>query len=90
MTGSLGSLVAGPVLTATSSWHVVTIALSSSQQSEVKAGDAVSITLPDGALVAARPPAEAYLTRDLPAAKEYLMQLSLEFTALAPTDPYLP
>jgi multidrug efflux pump subunit AcrA (membrane-fusion protein) len=36
------------VLTATSDRHVVTIQLDASQQSEVKAGDTVSITLPDG------------------------------------------
>jgi multidrug efflux pump subunit AcrA (membrane-fusion protein) len=36
------------VLTATSDRHVVTIPLDASQQSEVKAGDRVSITLPDG------------------------------------------
>ena len=48
VTGSLGGPAAGPVLTATSTQHVVTIALDASQQSEVKAGDAVSITLPDG------------------------------------------
>jgi hypothetical protein len=39
---------AGAVLTATSDRHGVTIALDASQQSEVRAGDAVSITLPDG------------------------------------------
>jgi hypothetical protein len=38
----------GPVLTATSDRHVVTIALDVSYESEVKAGDAVSVTLPDG------------------------------------------
>ena len=47
--GSLGSPASGPVLTATSDRHVVMIALDASQQSEVKAGDKVSITLPDGA-----------------------------------------
>jgi multidrug efflux pump subunit AcrA (membrane-fusion protein) len=36
------------VLTATSDRHVVTIPLDVSMQSEVKAGDTVSITLPDG------------------------------------------
>jgi hypothetical protein len=49
VTGSLGAPAAGPVLAATSDQHVVTIALSSAQESEVAAGDAVSITLPDGA-----------------------------------------
>jgi hypothetical protein len=48
VTGSLGSPAAGPVLTATSDRHVVTIPLDASQQSEVKAGDTVSTTLPDG------------------------------------------
>jgi peptidoglycan hydrolase-like protein with peptidoglycan-binding domain len=47
-TGSLGGPASGPVLTATSDRHVVTIPLDASQQSEVKAGDTVSITLPDG------------------------------------------
>jgi hypothetical protein len=48
VTGSLGGPASGPVLTATSDQHVVTIALDAAQQSEVKAGDAVGITLPDG------------------------------------------
>ena len=48
VTGSLGGPASGPVLTATSDRHVVTIQLDASQQSEVKAGDTVSITLPDG------------------------------------------
>lgn len=48
VTGSLGGSANGPVLTATSDRHVVTIPLDASDQSEVKAGDAVSITLPDG------------------------------------------
>jgi hypothetical protein len=48
VTGSLGGPASGPVLTATSDRHVVTIPLDASQQSEVKAGDAVSITLPGG------------------------------------------
>jgi multidrug efflux pump subunit AcrA (membrane-fusion protein) len=47
--GSLGSPAGGPVLTATSDQHVVTIPLSTAQESEVAVGDAVSITLPDGA-----------------------------------------
>jgi hypothetical protein len=46
--GSLGGQASGPVLTATSDRHQVTIALDASQQGEVKAGDAVSVTLPDG------------------------------------------
>ena len=49
VTGSLGGPAAGPVLAATSDRQVVTIPLDVSDQSEVKAGDAVSITLPDGA-----------------------------------------
>ena len=48
VTGSLGGPASGPVLAATSDRHVVTIPLDASQQSEVKAGDTVSITLPDG------------------------------------------
>ena len=48
VTGSLGGPASGPVLTATSDRHVVTIALDASQQSEVKAGDKVTVTLPDG------------------------------------------
>ena len=47
--GSLGGPATGPVLAATSDQHVVTIALSTAQQSEVAAGDAVTVTLPDGA-----------------------------------------
>jgi hypothetical protein len=50
VTGSLGGQASGPVLSATSDRHVVTINLDASQQSEVKAGDAVSVTLPDGAI----------------------------------------
>jgi multidrug efflux pump subunit AcrA (membrane-fusion protein) len=48
VTGSLGSPASGHVLTATSDERVVTIALDTSQESEVKAGDTVSVTLPDG------------------------------------------
>jgi hypothetical protein len=47
VTGSLGGPASGPVLTATSDRHVVTIPLDASQQSEVKAGDRVTVTLPD-------------------------------------------
>lgn len=47
-TGRLGGTAAGPVLTATSDRHVVTIPLDASAQSEVKAGDPVTVTLPDG------------------------------------------
>jgi hypothetical protein len=48
VTGSLGGPASGPVLAATSDEHVVMIPLDVSQESEVRAGDAVSITLPDG------------------------------------------
>ena len=48
VTGSLGGPASGPVLTATSDRHVVTVPLDASQQSEVKAGDRVTVTLPDG------------------------------------------
>jgi multidrug efflux pump subunit AcrA (membrane-fusion protein) len=49
VSGSLGSPAAGPVLQATSSVHMVMVALDVSQESEVRLGDAVSVTLPDGA-----------------------------------------
>jgi hypothetical protein len=48
VTGGLGGPASGPVLAATSGRHVVTVGLSTSMESEVKAGDAVSVTLPDG------------------------------------------
>jgi hypothetical protein len=48
VTGSLGGPASGPVLAATSGRHVVTIPLDVSMQSQVRAGDTVSITLPDG------------------------------------------
>ena len=48
VTGNLGGPASGPVLAATSDRHVVTIPLDASQQSEVKAGDTVTVTLPDG------------------------------------------
>jgi hypothetical protein len=48
VTGSLGGSANGLVLAATSDRHVVTIPLSTSQQSEVAVGDAVTVTLPDG------------------------------------------
>ncbi len=48
VTASLGGSVNGPVLTATSERHVVTIPLDVSMQSEVKTGDTVTVTLPDG------------------------------------------
>jgi hypothetical protein len=47
--GSLGGPAAGPVLAATSDRHVVTIPLSTAQESEVAVGDAVAVTLPDNA-----------------------------------------
>src|SRR5215472_2326610 len=46
--GSLGGAASGPVLTATSDRHVVTIPLDTSQKNEVQAGDTVTVTLPDG------------------------------------------
>lgn len=49
LTGSLGGPAAGPVLTATSDRHVVNIPLDAAQQTEVKAGDKVTVTLPNGA-----------------------------------------
>ena len=48
VTGRLGGPANGPVLTATSDRHVVTIPLDVSQESEVTAGDPVTVTLPDG------------------------------------------
>jgi hypothetical protein len=47
--GSLGLPASGPVLAATSDQHVVTIALNTAQESQVAVGDAVTVTLPDGA-----------------------------------------
>ncbi len=47
--GSLGGPASGPVLAATSDRHVVMIPLSTAQEPEVAAGDAVTVTLPDGA-----------------------------------------
>jgi hypothetical protein len=46
--GRLGAPATGPVLTATSDRHVVKIALDTSQEGEIQAGDAVTVTLPDG------------------------------------------
>jgi hypothetical protein len=48
VTGSLGGQADGPVLDATSTRHVVTVSLDASQQTEVQAGDKVTVTLPDG------------------------------------------
>lgn len=45
---SLGNPAAGAIFTATSARRVVTISLDASQQDEVKPGDKVSVTLPDG------------------------------------------
>ena len=50
VTGSLGGPASGPVLAATSDRRVVTIPLDVSQESEVRVGDAVSVTLPDGTI----------------------------------------
>ena len=46
--GSLGGPASGPVLAATSDRHVVTIPLNAAMQSQVAAGDTVTVTLPDG------------------------------------------
>ena len=48
VTGSLGGPASGPVLAATSDRRVVTIPLEAAQQSQVTAGDKVTVTLPDG------------------------------------------
>ena len=48
VTGRLGGPANGPVLTATSDRHVVIMSLNAGQQSQVKTGDMVSVTLPDG------------------------------------------
>jgi hypothetical protein len=45
---SLGAPAAGPVLKASSTTPVVSVALDADLQAEVKAGDQVTITLPDG------------------------------------------
>jgi hypothetical protein len=52
--GSLGDPGTGPVLGATSDRHLVTIPLSTAQESEVAAGDAVTVGLPDGASTAGK------------------------------------
>jgi hypothetical protein len=49
VTGSLGGPASGPVLAATSDRHVVTTPLDVAQQSQVQAGDTVTVTLPEGA-----------------------------------------
>jgi len=48
VTGSLGGPADGPVLAATSDQHVVTVPLDVSREGEVRAGDRVTVTLPDG------------------------------------------
>jgi hypothetical protein len=48
VTASLGAPASGPILIATSDRHIVTINLSTSMESEVTAGDAVTVTLPNG------------------------------------------
>jgi multidrug efflux pump subunit AcrA (membrane-fusion protein) len=48
VTGKLGGPAAGPVMEASSDRHVVTVQLDASDQSEVNAGDPVTVTLPDG------------------------------------------
>ena len=47
--GSLGGLADGQVLVATSDQHVVTIPVSTSDESGVVVGDPVTVTLPNGA-----------------------------------------
>jgi hypothetical protein len=47
VSAALGTSAGGAVLTASSTTRVVTLALSALQQSKVKVGDAVTITLPD-------------------------------------------
>jgi len=49
VTGSLGGPASGPVLQVSSDRHVVTVPLDAADQSEVHKGDAVTVTLPDGA-----------------------------------------
>jgi multidrug efflux pump subunit AcrA (membrane-fusion protein) len=48
LSGRLGGPASGPVLVATSDRHVVSVPLDATDQAEVKKGDKVSITLPDG------------------------------------------
>ena len=52
LTGSLGNPALGGIFTATGARQVVVISLDASQQGEVKAGDTVSVTLPDGSTTA--------------------------------------
>jgi hypothetical protein len=48
VTGRLGGPASGPVLQATSDQQVVAIQLDVSQESQVRAGDTVTVTMPDG------------------------------------------
>jgi hypothetical protein len=48
LTGSLGGPADGLVLTATSDRHIVTVPLDVSRQGEIRVGDPVTVTLPDG------------------------------------------
>jgi len=50
LTGSLGDPATGSIFTATGARQVVVISLDASQQGQVKAGDKVAITLPDGSV----------------------------------------
>jgi hypothetical protein len=54
VTGSLGGSASGAVLSATSARRAVTVALNADQQTEVTAGDKVSVTLPDGSTTPGR------------------------------------
>jgi peptidoglycan hydrolase-like protein with peptidoglycan-binding domain len=47
VSGSVGGSAGGPILTASSTTRIVTVDLSANQQSQVKVGDQVTITLPD-------------------------------------------
>ncbi len=54
VSASLGSPAGGPVFTATTTTPVVTVGLSADQQTDVKTGDQVTITLPDGSTTPGR------------------------------------
>src|SRR5262249_54593194 len=54
VTPGVSAAPGAPLMTATSDSPVVTIALDTSQQAEVKASDTVSVTLPDGTLTPGR------------------------------------
>ena len=54
VSASLGSPAGGAVFTATTTVPVVAVALAADQQTEVRAGDQVTITLPDGATTPGR------------------------------------